>query len=81
MPAVCCVQKRAGAKGFGLFALEAIPAGQFIIEYIGEVLDEEEYLRRKDFYAEVRDEPSRSKEREFHQGTWQQPLQGSFFFC
>jgi hypothetical protein len=26
---------------------------QFIIEYIGEVLEEEEYLRRKDIYAEV----------------------------
>ncbi|KAI8470635.1 MAG: hypothetical protein J3K34DRAFT_521189 [Monoraphidium minutum] len=42
--------KRAGAKGFGLFAEEAIKAGQFIIEYIGEVLEEEEYLRRKDYY-------------------------------
>ncbi len=48
------LQKRAGAKGFGLYALEPIVAGQFIIEYIGEVLDEDEYLRRKDFYAEVR---------------------------
>lgn len=47
------LQRRAGAKGFGLFALEDIKRGQFIIEYIGEVLDEEEYLRRKDFYAEV----------------------------
>eukprot|EP00983_Pelagomonas_calceolata_P103973 1158973-Pelagomonas_calceolata.AAC.18 len=37
----------------GLFALEDIPAGNFIIEYIGEVLEEEEYLRRKDFYALV----------------------------
>ncbi|PNH08632.1 Histone-lysine N-methyltransferase ASHH2 [Tetrabaena socialis] len=27
--------RRAGAKGFGLFALEDIKAGQFIIEYIG----------------------------------------------
>ncbi|KAL6755278.1 hypothetical protein V8C86DRAFT_2681836 [Haematococcus lacustris] len=45
--------RRAGAKGFGLWATENIQAGQFIIEYIGEVLEEEEYLRRKDFYAEV----------------------------
>ena len=46
-------QKRAGAKGFGLFAAESIRAGQFIIEYVGEVLEEDEYLRRKDFYQEV----------------------------
>ena len=46
-------QKRAGAKGMGLFALEDVQAGNFIIEYIGEVLEEEEYLRRKDFYAQV----------------------------
>ena len=31
------VQRRAGAKGFGLFCAEPIKAGQFIIEYIGEV--------------------------------------------
>ena len=47
------LQKRAGAKGHGLFAAEAIRAGQFIIEYVGEVLEEDEYLRRKDFYQEV----------------------------
>ncbi|KAG1676074.1 hypothetical protein FOA52_014939 [Chlamydomonas sp. UWO 241] len=45
--------KRAGAKGFGLFATEPIKAGSFIIEYVGEVLEEEEYLRRKEFYFEV----------------------------
>lgn len=43
-------QLRAGAKGYGLFAKEAIRAGQFIIEYVGEVLEEEEYQKRKDFY-------------------------------
>ena len=47
------MQKRAGAKGFGLFAAEPIKSGQFIIEYVGEVLEEDEYLRRKDFYQEV----------------------------
>lgn len=31
------MQKRAGAKGFGLFTLEDLKEGQFIIEYIGEV--------------------------------------------
>ncbi|MEW5316180.1 MAG: hypothetical protein WDW38_007566 [Sanguina aurantia] len=45
--------KRAGAKGFGLFATKVITAGQFVIEYIGEVLEEEEYVRRKEFYLEV----------------------------
>jgi len=32
------LQRRAGAKGFGLFTKEDLQAGQFIIEYIGEVL-------------------------------------------
>ncbi|KXZ54200.1 hypothetical protein GPECTOR_5g294 [Gonium pectorale] len=45
--------RRAGAKGFGLYALEDIKAGQFIIEYIGEVLEEDEYQRRKDYYMSV----------------------------
>lgn len=40
-------QKRAGAKGFGLFTSKPLKAGDFIIEYIGEVLEEEEYLRRQ----------------------------------
>lgn len=48
------LQKRAGAKGFGLFATKPIVAGQFVIEYIGEVLEEDEYVRRKEFYLEVR---------------------------
>lgn len=45
--------KRAGPKGFGLFSKEDLRKGQFIIEYVGEVLEEEEYARRKNFYAEV----------------------------
>ncbi|CAK0751346.1 hypothetical protein CVIRNUC_002061 [Coccomyxa viridis] len=45
-------KRRAGAKGFGLFSPEDLKAGQFIIEYIGEVLEEEEYLRRKEYYQE-----------------------------
>lgn len=44
---------RAGRKGFGLYAVDAIPRGAFIVEYVGEVLEEEEYARRKQFYAEV----------------------------
>ena len=31
------MQRRAGAKGFGLFACEDLQENQFIIEYIGEV--------------------------------------------
>jgi histone-lysine N-methyltransferase SETD2 len=42
--------RRAGKKGFGLFTKSDIKEGDFIIEYIGEVLEEEEYLRRKDLY-------------------------------
>jgi AWS domain/SET domain len=45
--------RRAGLKGFGLFALEDIKKGAFIVEYVGEVLDEEEYLRRKEYYHSV----------------------------
>lgn len=41
---------RAGKKGFGLFAKEDLSAGTFLIEYVGEVLEEEEYERRKQFY-------------------------------
>ena len=41
---------RAGRKGFGLFAKGDLPAGTFLIEYVGEVLEEEEYERRKHFY-------------------------------
>lgn len=36
-----------------MFAEEPIKAGQFIIEYVGEVLEEEEYLRRKEYYIEI----------------------------
>ncbi|GMH36489.1 hypothetical protein BSKO_04357 [Bryopsis sp. KO-2023] len=42
---------KAGAKGYGLCAAENIKAGQFLIEYIGEVLEEEEYARRREYYA------------------------------
>ncbi len=40
-------QRRAGAKGFGLFTNQDLEAGQFVIQYLGEVLEEEEYVRRK----------------------------------
>ncbi|KFM22868.1 Histone-lysine N-methyltransferase ASHH2 [Auxenochlorella protothecoides] len=41
---------RAGAKGFGLFTRDGVRAGQFIVEYVGEVLEEDEYQRRKEYY-------------------------------
>ena len=47
-------QKRAGAKGFGLFANADLAAGQFLIEYLGEVLEEEEYHRRYSVWYSVR---------------------------
>lgn len=31
------VQRRAGPKGFGLFTNQKLSAGDFIIEYVGEV--------------------------------------------
>lgn len=50
-PAV--VQRRAGPKGFGLYADQDIGAGEFVIQYVGEVLEEEEYLRRKHYYIQT----------------------------
>lgn len=36
------IAKRSGAKGFGIFAQLPISAGQFVIEYVGEVIDADE---------------------------------------
>ncbi|KAK9809740.1 hypothetical protein WJX73_001840 [Symbiochloris irregularis] len=46
-------KRRAGAKGFGLFTTQDLKAGQFIIEYVGEVLEEEEYVRRRSYYHDI----------------------------
>ena len=35
------------AKGFGLMTRQALKKGQFVIEYVGEVVNEEEHNRRK----------------------------------
>ncbi|CAG9465087.1 unnamed protein product [Pedinophyceae sp. YPF-701] len=43
---------RAGGKGFGLFADQAVPKGGFVIEYVGEVIDEEGHERRRAAYLE-----------------------------
>lgn len=33
-------------KGYGLFAMEPIPSGSFIVEYVGEVIDQIEFKKR-----------------------------------
>ncbi|KAL4714612.1 hypothetical protein ACJJTC_002177 [Scirpophaga incertulas] len=47
---------RASNRGWGLRALEDIRAGQFVIEYVGELIDEEEFRRRMNRKHEIRDE-------------------------
>jgi len=42
---------RAGRKGWGLTPLRKLAQGQFVIEYVGEVVTEEESLRRREEYA------------------------------
>ncbi|KAH6832766.1 histone-lysine N-methyltransferase [Perilla frutescens var. hirtella] len=42
---------RCGKKGYGLQALEDMPQGQFLIEYVGEVLDVHAYEARQREYA------------------------------
>lgn len=38
--------RKTKTKGWGLYAMEKIPAEEFIIEYMGEVIDDEECARR-----------------------------------
>ena len=45
--------RRAGKKGMGLFCSEPLAKGQFITEYVGEVLDERTYAARKAAYDEA----------------------------
>ncbi|XP_003707627.2 nuclear receptor binding SET domain protein isoform X1 [Megachile rotundata] len=44
------------ARGWGLRSLEFIKAGQFVIEYVGEVIDEAEYKRRLHRKKELKNE-------------------------
>uniref|UniRef100_A0A7S1T9B3 Histone-lysine N-methyltransferase n=1 Tax=Compsopogon caeruleus TaxID=31354 RepID=A0A7S1T9B3_9RHOD len=44
--------KAGGHKGWGLRAGEDVPAGSFIIEYTGEVIDESEYALRTEQYMD-----------------------------
>ncbi|CAL7936216.1 unnamed protein product [Xylocopa violacea] len=43
-------------RGWGLRSLESIKAGQFVIEYVGEVIDEAEYKRRLHRKKELKNE-------------------------
>lgn len=43
-------------RGWGLRSLEVIKAGQFIIEYVGEVIDETEYKERLNRKKELKNE-------------------------
>ncbi|XP_029154906.1 histone-lysine N-methyltransferase NSD2 [Nylanderia fulva] len=43
-------------RGWGLKALEDIKAGQFVIEYVGEVIDEAEYKRRLNLKKELKND-------------------------
>ena len=51
--------KRSSKKGHGLFSEENIKPGEFVLEYVGEVLHEEAYEERKRQYA-------REKRRHFY---------------
>jgi histone-lysine N-methyltransferase SETD2 len=42
--------RRTGKKGHGLFTKQALRKGEFIVEYVGEVLHEDEYRARKNRY-------------------------------
>lgn len=42
---------QAGLKGHGLRTDEDITEGQLILEYVGEIIDEDEYQRRLRAYA------------------------------
>ncbi|XP_063834524.1 uncharacterized protein LOC135083730 [Ostrinia nubilalis] len=50
------VPYRTPHRGWGLKTLEDIKAGQFVIEYVGELIDEEEFRRRMNRMHEIRDE-------------------------
>lgn len=48
--------KRISQKGWGLVAMEDIRQGQFVIEYVGEVINNEELARRLQHKVEQKDE-------------------------
>ncbi|XP_065084451.1 nuclear receptor binding SET domain protein isoform X2 [Ochlerotatus camptorhynchus] len=50
------VAKRISQKGWGLVTMEDIRQGQFVIEYVGEVINNEELARRLQHKVEQKDE-------------------------
>lgn len=42
--------RRMGKKGYGLFVVECVGVGEFVLEYCGEVLYEEVYKEWKWWY-------------------------------
>jgi hypothetical protein len=43
---------QSGVAGLGVFARGDIPVGTFLVEYVGEVIDRDEYVRRKRMYLQ-----------------------------
>lgn len=50
------VERRIEGKGWGLVTLETIPAGTFIIEYVGELINQKEFDRRIHEMQQTKDE-------------------------
>lgn len=50
------VERRIDGKGWGLVTLEFIPAGSFIIEYVGELINRKEFERRIQVMQQTKDE-------------------------
>lgn len=50
------VERRIEGKGWGLVTLETIPAGAFIIEYVGELINQKEFERRIHEMQQTKDE-------------------------
>ncbi|KAK3892537.1 hypothetical protein Pcinc_003613 [Petrolisthes cinctipes] len=53
-PNICCFKTE--GRGFGLKSLEDIKKGDFVIEYVGELIDDEEFRRRIEEMHEVKEE-------------------------
>lgn len=53
-PNLCCFKTE--SRGWGLKALEDIKKGQFVIEYVGELIDDEEFRRRIEEMHKVKEE-------------------------
>lgn len=49
----CTIFKTKNGRGWGLKAVKTIPRGSYIIEYTGEIIDQEESIRRGSKYDEI----------------------------